>query len=55
MVSPELRPNYVAAIGAAFGLENYSSVSSVVCRMEQRIGKDRGLRRKVEAIERRIL
>ncbi|MEW6139357.1 MAG: transposase [Thermodesulfobacteriota bacterium] len=45
----------LAAIGVAFGLENYSSVSSVVCRMEQRIGKDRSLRRQVEAIERRIL
>jgi chromosomal replication initiation ATPase DnaA len=45
----------LATIGVAFGLENYSSVSSVACRMEQRIGKDRSLRRKVEAIERRIL
>jgi hypothetical protein len=45
----------LAGIGVAFGLENYSSVSGVACRMEQRVGKDRSLRRKVEAIERRIL
>jgi len=42
----------LAAIGEAFGLEHYSSVSSVVCRMKQRLGYDRRLRRKVEALER---
>jgi len=44
----------LAAIGDAFGLEHYSSVSSVVCRMKQRIASDRRLRKKVEAIERAI-
>jgi chromosomal replication initiation ATPase DnaA len=38
-------------IGAAFGLENYSSVSSVVSRMKQRIANDRRLKRKVKEIE----
>jgi putative transposase len=44
----------LAAIGNAFGLENYSSVSSVVSRMKQRIADDRRLRRKVEKIERSL-
>lgn len=44
----------LATIGEAFGLEHYSSVSSVVCRMKQRIENDGRLRRKVEAIERRL-
>ncbi len=42
----------LAAIGDAFGLVHYSSVSSVVSRMKQRIVTDRRLRNKVEAIER---
>jgi len=44
----------LTAIGDAFGLEHYSSVSSVICRMKQRIASDRRFRRKVEAIERRM-
>jgi putative transposase len=44
----------LAAIGDAFGLEHYSSVSSVACRMKERVEHDRRLRRKVEAIERGI-
>ena len=44
----------LATIGDAFGLEHYSSVSSVVTRMKQRIANDRRLRRKVEAIERAL-
>ncbi len=44
----------LATIGDAFGLEHYSSVSSVVCRMKQRIANDRSLKRKVEMIERRM-
>ncbi len=44
----------LTAIGEAFGLEHYSSVSSVVSRMKQRIADDGRLRRKVAAIERRI-
>ena len=44
----------LATIGDAFGLEHYSSVSSVVSRMKQRIANDRSLRRKVEAIERAL-
>jgi putative transposase len=44
----------LANIGDAFGLEHYSSVSSVVTRMKQRIANDRSLRRKVEAIERAL-
>jgi chromosomal replication initiation ATPase DnaA len=40
--------------GNAFGLEHYSSVSSVVSRMKQRIANDRSLRRKVEEIERAL-
>jgi putative transposase len=42
----------LATIGDAFGVEHYSSVSSVVSRTKQRIAKDRSLRRKVEKIER---
>ncbi|MCL4552380.1 MAG: transposase, partial [Candidatus Marsarchaeota archaeon] len=45
----------LATIGDAFGLEHYSSVSSVVSRMKQRIGSDRSLRRKVKEIERALL
>jgi putative transposase len=44
----------LATIGGAFGLEHYSSVSSVVSRMKQRIANDRRLRRKVEAIQRAL-
>lgn len=44
----------LATIGDAFGLEHYSSVSSVVTRMKQRIANDRRLRRKAEAIERAL-
>ncbi|MGB6063722.1 MAG: transposase [Desulfomonilaceae bacterium] len=44
----------LATIGDAFGLEHYSSVSSVVSRMKQRIANDRSLRRKVEEIERAL-
>jgi len=44
----------LATIGDAFGLEHYSSVSSVVSRMKQRIASDRGLSRKVEEIERAL-
>jgi putative transposase len=44
----------LATIGEAFGLEHYSSVSSVVTRMKQRIANDRSLRRKVEAMERAL-
>jgi putative transposase len=42
----------LVAIGVAFGLEHYSSVSSVVSRMKQRLVTDRRLRRKVESLER---
>ncbi len=44
----------LAKIGDAFGLEHYSSVSSVVTRMKQRIASDRKLRRKAEKIERAL-
>jgi REP element-mobilizing transposase RayT len=44
----------LATIGDAFGLENYSSVSSVVSRMKQKIARDRSLRRKAEEIERAL-
>jgi chromosomal replication initiation ATPase DnaA len=44
----------LAAIGAAFGLEHYSSVSSVVSRIKQKIARDRSLRRKVAEIERAL-
>lgn len=44
----------LATIGEAFGLEHYSSVSSVVCRMKERIANDGKLRRRVKAIERRL-
>jgi len=44
----------LATMGDAFGLDHYSSVSSVVSRMKQRIASDRGLRRKVEEIERAL-
>jgi putative transposase len=45
----------LAKIGAAFGLENYSRVSSVVSRMKQRIADDRRLRKTVEKIERTLI
>ncbi len=45
----------LSTIGDAFGLEHYSSVSSVVSRMKQKIASDRNLRRKVQAIERTLL
>ncbi len=44
----------LATIGGAFGLEHYSSVSSVVTRMKQRIPNDRSLKRKVGEIERAL-
>ncbi len=44
----------LAKIGDAFGLEHYSSVSSVVTRMKQRITSDRKLRRKAGKIERSL-
>ncbi len=45
----------LASIGKAFGLGNYSSVSSVVCRMKNEIKVDKGLRRRVDRIERHIM
>jgi putative transposase len=44
----------LATIGDAFGLEHYSSVSSVVSRMKRRIAKDTSMRRKVAEIERAL-
>jgi putative transposase len=44
----------LTAIGDVFGLEHYSSVSSVVSRMKQRIAKDKSLRKKVGEIERAL-
>jgi hypothetical protein len=40
--------------GHAFGLAYYSGVSRAMCRMKQRIAKNRDLRRKVVAIERHM-
>jgi chromosomal replication initiator protein len=45
----------LTTIGKAFGLRNYSSVSSVVSRMKSEIQGDAKLRRRVERLERRIL
>jgi putative transposase len=53
-LSRRLSGRTLATIGEAFGLEHYSSVSSVACRMKQRIENDGRLRRRVEAIERRL-
>ena len=50
----QLSGQTLSAIGYAFGLEHYSSVSSVVSRMKQRIASDRSLRKKVKEIERAI-
>jgi putative transposase len=50
----QLSGQTLATIGHAFGLEHYSSVSSVASRMKQRLVSDRSLRRKVEAIERSL-
>ncbi|MGB6068310.1 MAG: transposase [Desulfomonilaceae bacterium] len=50
----QLSGQTLTAIGNAFGLQHYSSVSSVVSRMKQRIANDRGLRKKVKEIERAI-
>lgn len=44
----------LAAIGEAFGLDNYSSVSSVVSRMKRRIQVDRSLKKRTKTIERQL-
>jgi chromosomal replication initiation ATPase DnaA len=53
-LSRRLSGKTLAAIGEAFGLDSYSSVSSVVSRIKQKIRSDRKLRRVVEAMERRL-
>ncbi len=45
----------LASIGKAFGLGNYSSVSSAVCRMKNEIKRDKGLRGRVDRIEHHIM
>ncbi len=44
----------LATIGRAFAISNYSSVSSVACRMNDQIKRDAGLRRRIERIERKL-
>ncbi|MGO9121984.1 MAG: transposase [Desulfomonilaceae bacterium] len=44
----------LATIGKAFEISNYSSVSSVVCRMNNAIREDASLRKRVERIERKL-
>jgi len=53
-LSRRLSGDTLARIGEAFGLANYSSVSSVVSRMKQGIQDDSRLRRRVAAIERQL-
>ena len=44
----------LAAIGKAFGMSNYSSVSSVVCRINNEIRRDASLRRRIGRIDRKL-
>ena len=44
----------LATIGKAFGMSNYSSVSSVVSRMKDEIRQDASLRRLVGRIKREL-
>ena len=44
----------LSTIGKAFGMSNYSSVSSVVCRIKSEIGEDASLRRRIEGLEREL-
>ena len=44
----------LTAIGESFGLDKYSSVSSVVTRMKRLIQEDRRLRRRVQMIEKKL-
>jgi len=44
----------LVAIGESFGFDKYSSVSSVLCRMRRALRADRGLRRRVEKIEKQF-
>ena len=42
----------LATIGKAFGMSKYSSVSSVICRMENEVGENANLRRRIKRISR---
>ncbi|MGO9117886.1 MAG: helix-turn-helix domain-containing protein [Desulfomonilaceae bacterium] len=44
----------LSAIGKAFGISNYSSVSSVVCRMSDEVKRDASLLRRIKRIERKL-
>ena len=44
----------LTTIGKAFGISKYSSVSSVICRMENEVGEDASLRRRIKTIEREL-
>ncbi len=45
----------LATIGKAFGMSKYSSVSSVICRMENEVGENAGLRRRIKRIEQDLM
>ena len=53
-LSRRLSGETLTAIGKAFRLENYSSVSSVVSRIKDGMRNDRRLKRRVDAIERQL-
>ena len=48
----QLSGQTLATIGRAFGLEHYSSVSSVVRRVKQRVASDTSFRKKIDEIKR---
>ena len=41
-------------IGGEFGLEKYSSVSSIVTRTEKRLSKDKQMQKRIEEVKRKI-
>ncbi len=45
----------LATIGKALGMPKYSSVSSVICRMENEIGQNASLRRRIKGIEQDLM
>jgi hypothetical protein len=50
-----LRGDSLTAIGKVFGIQSYSTVSSIIGRFKIRMGADRTLRRKVEEVRKTLM
>jgi len=53
-LSRRLAVESLATLGKSFGLDKCNSVSNVLCRIKREIRNDRGLRRRVQKIEKQL-